>query len=98
MTLANEIVVQRQDDSENDRVVAVNIRDDQVFLTVSDGRIIGNPLAWHPWLAQANTQQQANVEKYILSAYWPELDNGLDVLEMLKGIPYRFSAANNNPA
>lgn len=60
-----------------------------VFVTLADGRVIGNPLAWYPWLAEATPEQQANVEMYILSAYWPDLDDGLDVVEMLKGIPPR---------
>ncbi len=77
--------------SENasDQVVAVDIRDSKVYLTLADGRVIGNPLAWYPWLAQATPAQQANVETYILAAYWPDLDDGIDVAEMLKGIPPR---------
>ena len=71
----------------SDQVTAVNLRDDKVYLTLADGRVIGNPLAWYPWLAKATPEQRANVEMYILSAYWPDLDDGIDAVEMLKGIP-----------
>jgi hypothetical protein len=75
---------------ENDQVVVVEFRDNKVYLTLADGRVIGNSLDWYPWLAAATPEQRANVEMYILSVYWPELDDGLDVAEMLKGIPPRI--------
>ncbi len=78
--------------SEYDQIWAVEIRDGKVYLTLTDGRVIGNPLGWYPWLAGATPEQQANVEKYILSAYWPDLDDGIDVVEMLKGIPPHMTA------
>jgi hypothetical protein len=77
----------------NDQVVAVDIRENKVYVTVADGRVIGSPLDWYPWLAQATPEQRANVEMYILSAYWPDLDDGIDVVEMLKGIPPRVIRA-----
>ena len=72
-----------------DLVVRVEFTDDTVYLHLADGRIIGNPLVWHPWLLTATKSQRANVEYYELSAYWPVLDDGLDVEEMIKGIPPR---------
>lgn len=71
----------------SDLVVAVEYREDMVYLRLADGRVIGNPLAWHPWLANATSAQRAHVEMYELSVYWPELDDGLDVEEMVKGLP-----------
>lgn len=75
---------------ENDQVIAVEISDNRVYLHLADGRAVGNPLEWHPWLAAATPEQRANVELYELSAYWPDLDYGLDVTEMMKGIPPRL--------
>lgn len=78
--------------SENsDRVVAVEFEDNTVYLRLVDGRVIGNPLDWHPWLAKATPEQQQNVEMYDLAAYWPDLDEGLDVEEMMKGMPPRIA-------
>ena len=73
------------------QVVAIEFRDEMVYLRLMDGRVIGNPLAWHPWLANATPEQRAAVELYELSAYWPELDDGLDVEEMVKGMPPRLN-------
>ncbi len=79
-----------------DQVVSVEVDDLFVYLRLADGRVIGNPLIWHPWLQAATPEQRANVEMYELSAYWPDLDDGLDVEEMMKGAPphiaYRHSS------
>jgi hypothetical protein len=74
----------------NDQVIAVELSNDTVYLRLADGRVIGNPLEWHPWLRSATPEQRANVELYELSAYWPDLDDGLDATEMMKGIPPRL--------
>lgn len=75
----------------NNQVVAVNFQGNTVYLHLADGRVIGNPLDWHPWLANATPEQRANVELFELSAYWPDLDDGLDAEEMMKGIPPRLA-------
>ena len=69
-----------------DRPVAVEFSDDAVWVTLADGRVIGNPLAWHPWLAQATSEQRANVDLRAFSVDWPDLDEGLDIEGMLRGI------------
>jgi hypothetical protein len=69
-----------------DRPIAVEIHSGKVWVTLADGRVIANPLDWHPWLAQASAQQQANVELHSLSVDWPDLDEGLDIQGMLMGI------------
>ena len=71
----------------NNRVIAVEFHDEMVYLRLADGRVIGNPIEWHPWLAAATPEQRANVEMYELSVYFPALDEGLDVEEMMKGMP-----------
>lgn len=71
---------------EKDRPVAVQIHDGLVSVTLADGRIISNPLDWHPWLANATSAQQANVEYHAFSVDWPDLDEGLDIQGMLQGI------------
>jgi len=71
-----------------DRPVAVEIDTQKrlVSVTLADGRIISNPLDWHPWLANATPEQQANVELNAFSVDWPDLDEGLDVQGTLQGI------------
>ncbi len=69
-----------------DRPVAVQIVDGLVTVTLADGRVISNPLDWHPWLANATPAQQAYVEYHAFSIDWPDLDEGLDIQGMLQGI------------
>lgn len=73
----------------NDVVVAVEYDQQNIYLHLADGRVIGNPLEWHAWLARASDDQRANVELYEMSIYFPDLDDGLDVVDMMKGIPPR---------
>jgi len=68
------------------RPIAVLIHDGLVSVTLADGRVISNPLNWHPWLEQATTQQQSHVEYHAFSVDWPDLDEGLDIQGMLQGI------------
>lgn len=71
---------------ESDRPVSASIHGDKVWVTLADGRVIANPLDWHPWLAQATPEQQAHVELHAFSVDWPDLDEGLDIQGMLMGI------------
>ena len=77
---------------DTDRPVAVTVNEDEVIVTLADGRRIGNPLEWFPWLAAATEAQLANVELDAFSAYWPDLDEGLDIEGMLRGIKLRYSS------
>jgi hypothetical protein len=81
---------------DTDRPVDVSIHDGKVWVTLADGRTIANPLKWHPWLANATPDQQANVELNIFSVDWPELDEGLDVEGMLRGIRPRLSPSSES--
>jgi hypothetical protein len=73
----------------NRRPVEVTFTDDDVIVTLSDGTKVSNPLSWHWWLEQATLEQRANVEFYSDSIDWPDLDEGLDVEGMLRGIKPR---------
>jgi hypothetical protein len=77
-------------EAKKDRPVAVDIRDGAVWVTLADGRVIGNPLDWHPWLAQATPDQQRRVELRAYSVDWTDLDEGLDIQGMLMGIRPRY--------
>jgi hypothetical protein len=82
----------------NDQVIAVDFEAGKVYLRLADGRVVGNPIDWHPWLANATPEQRANVERYELSVYWPDLDDGLDVTEMMKGMPPQISRKQKTTA
>lgn len=53
----------------SNQVVSIEYRDDKVFLRLADGREVGNPLNWHPWLGESTLAQREHVELYELSAY-----------------------------
>lgn len=72
---------------ESDQATAVTFSEETVYLRLRDGRVIGAPLAWYPWLKHASEAERAEVELYEMSVYFPLLDDGLDVEEMLKGEP-----------
>lgn len=68
------------------RPTAVTLTDEDVIVTLSDGSKVSNPLSWHRWLEQALPQQR---ETYVIgrdSILWPDLDEGLDIEGMLRGI------------
>jgi len=70
---------------EEERPVAVKISDNLLQVTLQDGRIISTPLDWYPRLVAATSEQLANYELGIAGIYWPELDEDLSVLGMLRG-------------
>lgn len=74
----------------NSRPITVTITGDKVIVTLADGREISNPLAWFPWLAGATPQQQAHYELWPFSIDWSDLDNGLGIEGMLRGIRPRM--------
>jgi hypothetical protein len=70
-----------------DQPVSVGFEAGDVVVTLANGEIVRNPLYWHPWLASAAPEQRLNVEYDALSVFWPDLDEGLDIEGMRRGIP-----------
>lgn len=70
---------------DKDHPVAVEIRDNMVWVTLKDRRIIGSPLDFFPWLETALPDQQSNVELFPFSIYWPDLDDGIDIHALITG-------------
>ena len=71
------------------RPVAVNFTQDDVIIELSDGTKVSNPLSWHWWLEQATPEQRTDYILGIASVLWPELDEGLDIEGMRRGIKPR---------
>ena len=71
------------------RPVAVNFTEDEVTVILSDGSKISNPLDWHWWLNEATPAQRKNHIMGSDSILWPDLDEGLDIEGMLRGIKPR---------
>lgn len=68
------------------RPTAVTIHDGKLWVTLEDERTISTPLRWYPWLENAAPKRQNMIELLPDAIYWPELDEGLEVEGMLRGI------------
>ncbi len=72
-----------------DHPVDVIIDDAKITVRLADGREISNPIDWFPWLTNAAPEHRTNYELWPFSIDWPDLDNGIDIEGMLRGIKPR---------
>lgn len=68
------------------RPKAFNISEGMLKVTLEDERVISTPLYWYTWLAQASPEQQQRVEFLPDALYWTDLEEGLEIEGMLRGI------------
>jgi len=64
----------------------VRFQNDFVWIDLADGRVIGLPLFWFPWLHSATEAQRGSYDLHGDSIYWEELDEGIDLVAMLTGL------------
>jgi hypothetical protein len=64
---------------------AVEFTADELVVTLADGRKIATPLEWYPRLKGATAQQRANFELMPIGIHWPDIDEDLGIVGMLKG-------------
>ena len=73
----------------NPRAQEVSISEDELTVSLADGRRVSVPLAWFPRLLHATSAQRANWE--LLGdgegIRWPEVDEDLSVAGILRGTP-----------
>jgi hypothetical protein len=71
------------------RATQVTVTDDELSVVLADGRRLAVPLAWYPRLLHATSQQRQHFE--LLGdghgIHWPDLDEDLSVLGLLRGTP-----------
>ena len=75
--------------SNDPRIQAVRVTDDEIVAHLADGRVISVPLAWSWRLAEATPKQRANF-RLIGSGqgvHWPDVDEDISVDGMLHGSP-----------
>ena len=69
------------------RAISVRCSDDDVIVTLDDGRTLSAPLAWFPRLLAATREQRA--ESRLIGSgegiRWDELDEDLSVAGLLRG-------------
>ena len=56
------------------------------LLTWADGRAIGMPLYFFPWLQAASDAQRHDYQLYHVSVNWEDLGEGIDMIAMLTGL------------
>jgi Protein of unknown function (DUF2442) len=73
----------------NPRAQDVSLSEDELTVTLADGRRISVPLAWYPRLLHASPEQRAKWE--LLGdgegIRWPDVDEDLSVAGILRGTP-----------
>jgi len=71
------------------RAERVRCTNDELVVTLTDGRTLSVPLAWFPRLANATTRQRSNYELLGDGSgiHWPLADEDISVSALLVGKP-----------
>ena len=64
----------------------VRFDDDNLWVELNDGRILGTPLAWFPRLLNATQEQRGKFELSVRGIHWESLDEDISVEGLLKGL------------
>ena len=64
---------------------SVDFTASELVVTLADGRKITTPLDWYPRLKAASAAQRANYELMPMGIHWPDLDEDLGIVGMLRG-------------
>ncbi len=71
------------------RAMSVSCTDDELRISLTDGRSLLVPLAWFPRLAHASSEERADYE--LLGEgdgiHWPQVDEDVSVAGLLSGQP-----------
>ncbi len=67
------------------RPIEVEIRDAMLWVGLYDGRVIGNPLAWYPWLESASLDAQMTFDIDAFGINWVMLEKRINVDALLRG-------------
>jgi hypothetical protein len=71
----------------NDFATHVELTDDELIVTLADGRAMSAPLVWFPRLLNASAEQRKGWE--LIGAgegiRWPDLDEDLSIAGLLRG-------------
>jgi len=64
---------------------AVHFDQDSMWVELSDGRILGVPLAWFPRLLHGSAEQRDQVSISSCGLHWEELDEDISIDGLLAG-------------
>jgi len=68
------------------RPIRVHFDDDSMWVDLSDGRIVGVPLAWFPRLLHATPEQREQFRISGRGLHWEQLDEDISVAGLLAGM------------
>lgn len=68
------------------RATHVRFDTDSMWVSLSDGRELGVPLAWFPRLLHATPEQRQQVRIGTRGLHWEELDEDISVAGLLAGL------------
>ncbi|MUO80150.1 DUF2442 domain-containing protein [Agrobacterium vitis] len=63
----------------------VRFDDDSIWVSLSDGRVLGIPLAWFPRLLTASVEQRNQFELSISGIHWDDLDEDISIAGLIEG-------------
>jgi hypothetical protein len=63
----------------------VEFDDDSIWVTLTDGRVLGVPLAWFPRLLRATPDQLREVRISARGLHWKGLDEDISIAGLLAG-------------
>ncbi len=64
---------------------AVRFDEDSMWVDLSDGRVIGVPLAWFPRLLNATEEERSQVRISSRGLHWESLDEDISIAGLLEG-------------
>ena len=71
----------------NDFATHVELTDDELIVTLADGRAMSAPLVWFPRLLNASAEQRKHWQ--LIGGgegiHWPDLDEDLSIAGLLRG-------------
>ena len=72
-----------------ERITTVRCTDDELVVSLADGRSISAPLAWYPRLLHATAADRDawQIAGAGYGIHWPSLDEDLSVAGLLRGAP-----------
>lgn len=65
---------------------AVRFDQDSMWIDLSDGRVLGVPLAWFPKLLEGTTDQRNQVRISPRGLHWEGLDEDISIAGLLAGL------------
>ena len=75
--------------SPGEKIVNVEVTEDELKVELLDGRTVTVPLAWYPRLLHASPEQRANwkIAGGGYGIHWPDVDEDLSSEGLLRGAP-----------